>query len=170
MPRQYIPASCLRCSTLVSNCSSAISLRADRRKLLRMLDRLAPGDAVTVTRIDRLARSTFDLFAIVKRIVDAKMKIKSPAELQRFRKPRIPPLLRLLKRRTLPQNWREAANGSFRVLGRRKMRKNLRLQAIYLIMLAALLATAPASASEEPRRGGTLTYMIPADAPPSLDG
>src|SRR3954468_24417367 len=44
---------------------------ADRRELLRMLDRLAPGDVVTVTHIDRLARSTFELFAIVKRIVDA---------------------------------------------------------------------------------------------------
>ena len=32
-----------------------------------MLDALAPGDIVTVTRIDRLARSTFDLFGIVKR-------------------------------------------------------------------------------------------------------
>jgi DNA invertase Pin-like site-specific DNA recombinase len=29
-----------------------------------MLKALAPGDVVTVTRIDRLARSTFDLFAI----------------------------------------------------------------------------------------------------------
>jgi hypothetical protein len=28
-----------------------------------MLGKLAPGDVVTVTRIDRLARSTFDLFA-----------------------------------------------------------------------------------------------------------
>src|SRR3954468_372329 len=35
--------------------------RADRRELLRMLDRLAPGDVVTVTRIDRLVRSTRDL-------------------------------------------------------------------------------------------------------------
>src|ERR1700723_470532 len=26
------------------------------------------------------------------------------------------------------------------------------------------------SAEETPKRGGTLTYMIPADAPPSLDG
>jgi hypothetical protein len=42
----------------------------DRRELLKMLDALAPGDVVTVTRIDRLARSTFDLFAIVKQIVD----------------------------------------------------------------------------------------------------
>jgi hypothetical protein len=37
-----------------------------------MLGKFAPGDVVTVTRIDRLARSAFDLFAIVKRIVDAK--------------------------------------------------------------------------------------------------
>jgi DNA invertase Pin-like site-specific DNA recombinase len=35
-----------------------------------MLDRLAPGDVVIVTRIDRLARSTFDLFGTVKRIVE----------------------------------------------------------------------------------------------------
>jgi DNA invertase Pin-like site-specific DNA recombinase len=34
-----------------------------------------PGDVVTVTRIDRLARSTFDLFGIVKQIVDAKAQI-----------------------------------------------------------------------------------------------
>ena len=39
---------------------------ADRRELNRMLGKLAPGDVVTVTRIDRLARSTFDLFGIVK--------------------------------------------------------------------------------------------------------
>ena len=45
--------------------------RADRRELLKLLKAIAPGDVVTVTRIDRLARSTFDLFAIVKQIVDA---------------------------------------------------------------------------------------------------
>jgi DNA invertase Pin-like site-specific DNA recombinase len=54
--------------------------RADRRELLRMLDRLTPGDVVTVTRIDRLARSTFDLFAIVKCIVDAGGQFRSLAE------------------------------------------------------------------------------------------
>jgi DNA invertase Pin-like site-specific DNA recombinase len=54
--------------------------RADRRELLRMLNHLAPGDVVTVTRIDRLARSTFDLFAIVKRIVDTGGQFRSPAE------------------------------------------------------------------------------------------
>jgi DNA invertase Pin-like site-specific DNA recombinase len=45
-----------------------------------MLGKLAPGDVVTVTRIDRLARSTFDLFGIVKRIVDAKAQFRSLAE------------------------------------------------------------------------------------------
>ena len=54
--------------------------RADRRELLRLLKALAPGDVVTVTRIDRLARSTFDLFAIVKRIVDVGGQFRSLAE------------------------------------------------------------------------------------------
>src|SRR5882762_11804563 len=54
--------------------------RADRRELLKLLKALAPGDVVTVTRIDRLARSTFDLFAILKRIVDAGGQFRSLAE------------------------------------------------------------------------------------------
>ena len=53
---------------------------SDRRELLKMLKHLAPGDVVIVTRIDRLARSTFDLFAIVKQIVDAKAQFRSLAE------------------------------------------------------------------------------------------
>jgi DNA invertase Pin-like site-specific DNA recombinase len=53
---------------------------SDRRQLLRMLGKLAPGDVVTVTRIDRLARSTIDLFGIVKRIVDAKAQFRSLEE------------------------------------------------------------------------------------------
>jgi peptide/nickel transport system substrate-binding protein len=32
-----------------------------------------------------------------------------------------------------------------------------------------LIAAAPALADETPKRGGILTYMIPADAPPSFD-
>ena len=55
-------------------------VRADRRELNRMLGRLTAGDVVTVTRIDRLARSTFGLFAIVKRIADAKAQFRSLAE------------------------------------------------------------------------------------------
>ena len=54
--------------------------RADRGELNRMLSKLAPADVVTVTRIDRLARSTFDLFEIVKRIVDAKAQFRSLAQ------------------------------------------------------------------------------------------
>src|SRR6516162_1032723 len=54
--------------------------RADRRELNRMLGKLGPGDVVTVTRIDQLARSTFDLFAIVKRIADTKAQFRSLAE------------------------------------------------------------------------------------------
>jgi DNA invertase Pin-like site-specific DNA recombinase len=54
--------------------------RADRRELNRILGKLAPGDLVTVTRINRLARSTFDLFGIVTHIVDAKAEFRSLAE------------------------------------------------------------------------------------------
>jgi DNA invertase Pin-like site-specific DNA recombinase len=54
--------------------------RADRRELLQLLKVLGPGDVVTVTRIDRLARSTFDLFAIVKQIADAGGRFRSLAE------------------------------------------------------------------------------------------
>jgi DNA invertase Pin-like site-specific DNA recombinase len=53
---------------------------SDRSELLRMLKALAPGDVVTVTRIDRLARSTFDLFGIVKQNVDGKGQFRSLAE------------------------------------------------------------------------------------------
>jgi DNA invertase Pin-like site-specific DNA recombinase len=53
---------------------------SDRRELLKMLDAIAPGDVLIVTRIDRLARSTFDLFGIVKRIVDTKAQFRSLAE------------------------------------------------------------------------------------------
>jgi DNA invertase Pin-like site-specific DNA recombinase len=58
----------------------ASGTQADRRELQQMLRHLAHGDVVTVTRIDRLARSTFDLFAIVKRIVDAGGQFHSLAE------------------------------------------------------------------------------------------
>jgi DNA invertase Pin-like site-specific DNA recombinase len=56
------------------------SARADSRQLLDMLRHLVPGDTVIVTRIDRLARSAFDLFAIVDQIVDAKAQFRSLAE------------------------------------------------------------------------------------------
>ncbi len=37
-------------------------------------------------------------------------------------------------------------------------------------LVASAAAAAPATDEEAPKRGGTLTYMIPADAPPSFDG
>lgn len=58
----------------------ATGARTDRKELLKMLKHLAAGDVVTVTRIDRLARSTFDLFAIVKQIADAGARFRSLAE------------------------------------------------------------------------------------------
>jgi DNA invertase Pin-like site-specific DNA recombinase len=54
--------------------------RTDRRELNKLLAGLKPDDVVAVTRIDRLARSTFDLFAIVKAIVDCKAQFRSLAE------------------------------------------------------------------------------------------
>ncbi len=54
--------------------------RADRRELNKLLRKLQANDVVVVTRIDRLARSTFDLFAIVKSIVDRNAQFRSLAE------------------------------------------------------------------------------------------
>src|ERR1700749_544953 len=55
----------------------ASGAQADRRELLKLLKAIAPGDVVIVARIDRLARSTFDLFAIVKQTVDAGCQFRS---------------------------------------------------------------------------------------------
>jgi peptide/nickel transport system substrate-binding protein len=46
--------------------------------------------------------------------------------------------------------------------------RNAMLAAGLILGTAALLS--PARAAETPKHGGTLTYMIPADAPPSFDG
>src|SRR5947209_14074930 len=35
---------------------------------------------------------------------------------------------------------------------------------------AGLIAAAASAAADTPKKGGTLTYLIPGDAPPSLDG
>ena len=45
--------------------------KVDRKERGKLLKSLATGDQVGVTRIDRLARSVFELFAIVKKIIDA---------------------------------------------------------------------------------------------------
>jgi DNA invertase Pin-like site-specific DNA recombinase len=54
--------------------------RLDRKELQKLLRALRAGDTIVVTRIDRLARSTFDLFAIVRQIVDAGAQFRSLAE------------------------------------------------------------------------------------------
>lgn len=58
----------------------ASGAQLSRRELLRMLKALGPGNVVTVTRIGRLARSIFDLFAIVNQIVDVGGQFRSLAE------------------------------------------------------------------------------------------
>ena len=54
--------------------------RRDRPELARLLDHLRPGDVVTVTRLDRLARSTRDLLDIAERIQAVGAGLRSLAE------------------------------------------------------------------------------------------
>jgi DNA invertase Pin-like site-specific DNA recombinase len=67
-----------RCSPIYRE--KASGAQPTRRESLRMLKAPGSGDVVTVTRIDRLARSTFDLFAIVKQIAEAGAQFRSLAE------------------------------------------------------------------------------------------
>ncbi|WP_245294678.1 recombinase family protein [Rhizobium rhizosphaerae] len=53
----------------------------DRPELTRMLEHLRAGDVVTVTRLDRLARSRRDLLAIAVRINEANAGLRSLAEI-----------------------------------------------------------------------------------------
>ncbi len=54
--------------------------KRDRPELARMLDHLRAGDVVTITRLDRLARSTRDLLDIAERLDDAEAGLRSLAE------------------------------------------------------------------------------------------
>ena len=54
--------------------------QANRKELNRLLKAMRAGDVLVVTRIDRLARSTFELFAIIKQVVDADGQFLSLAE------------------------------------------------------------------------------------------
>jgi len=54
--------------------------RRERAELARLLDHLRPGDVVTVTRLDRLARNTRDLLDIAERIQAAGAGLRSLAE------------------------------------------------------------------------------------------
>ena len=54
--------------------------RRDRPELARMLDHLRAGDVVTVTRLDRLARSTRDLLDIAASMQAVGAGLRSLAE------------------------------------------------------------------------------------------
>ena len=58
----------------------ASGAKRDRPELARMLDHLRAGDVVTITRLDRLARSTADLLNIAERIKEAGAGLRSLAE------------------------------------------------------------------------------------------
>ena len=58
----------------------ASGAKRDRPELARMLDHLRAGDVVTITRLDRLARSTRDLLDIAERIKEADAGLCSLAE------------------------------------------------------------------------------------------
>ncbi|KAA8388749.1 recombinase family protein [Acetobacter sp. DmW_136] len=53
---------------------------ANRAELQKLIGNLKEGQSFVVTRLDRLARSTFDLFAIVKSITEKKAQFYSLAE------------------------------------------------------------------------------------------
>jgi len=55
----------------------ASGAKTDRAQLRRLLDQLAPGDVLTVTRLDRLARSTRDLLNTLAAITAKKAGFKS---------------------------------------------------------------------------------------------
>ena len=55
-------------------------VRRERPELERMFDHLRPGDIVTVTRLDRLARSTGELLGIAEQIAERKAGLRSLAE------------------------------------------------------------------------------------------
>ena len=54
--------------------------KRDRPELSRLLDHLRPGDVLTVTRLDRLARSTTDLLHISERLKNLGVGLRSLAE------------------------------------------------------------------------------------------
>src|SRR5262245_55042265 len=54
--------------------------KTDRAQLQRLLDKLAPGDVLMVTRLDRLARSTRDLLNTLAAITGKKAGFRSLAD------------------------------------------------------------------------------------------
>lgn len=63
------------CKTVFREVASGA--KTDRAQLRRLLDQLEAGDVVTVTRLDRLARSTRDLLNTLGTIADRKAGFRS---------------------------------------------------------------------------------------------
>src|SRR5215469_7785868 len=61
-------------------CEKMSGFRSDRPKLARLLNAVAPGDVVVVTRLDRLARSTLDLLHTIDVITKAGAQFRSLAD------------------------------------------------------------------------------------------
>jgi len=59
---------------------TASGARADRKQLRKAIDRLAAGDVLMVTRLDRLARSTRDLLNTLATIADREAGFRSLAD------------------------------------------------------------------------------------------
>jgi hypothetical protein len=63
--RPQLPqAGAIRCAIIITFAQrklTLINLKSDRAELRRVVSRLSEGDVLTVTRLDRLARSTRDL-------------------------------------------------------------------------------------------------------------
>lgn len=59
---------------------TASGAKTDRGQFRKVLGQFVADDVVTMTRLDRLARSTFGLFASIKQIVDSKAQFRSLAE------------------------------------------------------------------------------------------
>lgn len=66
------------CKTVFREVASGA--KTDRAQLRRLLDQLEAGDVVTVTRLDRLARSTRDLLNTLATIADRKAGFRSLAD------------------------------------------------------------------------------------------
>ena len=58
----------------------ASGAKRDRPQLAALFDQLRAGDVVTITRLDRLARSTRDLLDIAERLDEAEAGLRSLAE------------------------------------------------------------------------------------------
>lgn len=67
------------CETIFQE--KASGAKSDRPQLVAVLDALESGDVLVVTRLDRLARSTYDLLSTIKRIEARDAQLKSLTEI-----------------------------------------------------------------------------------------